>query len=83
MPNVFFGRQDGKRIGEYKDWSDSKAKNFLDLLVGIVKRSRVVPIGYAVIVEDFLAMPLISRQWLTGAKFRKEDGVYVSWGVPR
>ena len=79
---VFFGRKDGKRIREYEDWSNAKARNFLNLLVGIVKRSRVCPIGYAVIVEDFLAMPLVSRLWFTGAKFRKEDGAHISGGCP-
>lgn len=47
-----------------------------------MKRSRVFPIGYGVVVKDFLAMPLTTRQWLTGAKFRKEDGAFISGGSP-
>lgn len=78
----FFGRKDKKRIGQYEGWSDQKARNLLERLVQIILSSRVFPIGYASIVADFNALPLVSRQWLTGAKFRKTNGEYISGGCP-
>lgn len=78
----FFGRNNKKRIGPYEGWSDAKARNLLDRLVQTILSCRVFPIGYAVMVGDFNALPLVSRQWLTGAEFRKSDGEYISGGCP-
>jgi hypothetical protein len=78
----FFGRNGEKRVGKYKGWSDEQARTFLNRLVQAIVRNRIFPIGYGVVVEDFLALPLVSRQWLTGAKFRKSDGKVVTSGCP-
>jgi len=78
----FFGRHEKKRVGRYAEWSDEKAGNFLDCLVQAILRNRIFPIGYGVVVKDFLDLPLFSRQWLTGAKFRKSDGKAITSGCP-
>jgi uncharacterized protein DUF3800 len=78
----FFKRVKGKRIGHYKDWTDDKARHFLDRLVQAVMRNRIFPISYAIVVEDFLSLPLVTRKWLTGAQFRP-DGKCVTSGCPK
>ncbi len=77
----FFGRANGKRIGRYREWDDQKAGNCLDKLVQAIIRNRIFPISYAIVVKDFLALPLIDRKWFTSAKFRL-DGKCVSSGCP-
>ena len=79
---VFFGRDAGQRVGEYKGWSDEKATKFLERLVQTIIRNRIFPIGYGVIVKDFDSLPLQSRLWLTGAKFDKTSGVVIEGGCP-
>jgi len=79
----FFGRNERKeRLDGYAGWSDEKANKLLERLVQCTIRNRVFPIGYALIVEDFLALPLESRQWFTGAKFSKPLGKLESYGCP-
>jgi hypothetical protein len=78
---VFFKKPDGKRIGPYRNWSDDKARTFLERLVQTVMRNRIFPITYAVIVDDFLALSLRERKWFTGAKFLP-TGKCVSSGCP-
>jgi hypothetical protein len=79
----FYARNEGKRLGRYKDWTDEKAESFLERLVICITSSReIFPIAYAVVVDDFLALPLQSRQWLTGAKFEKNTGRVISGGCP-
>jgi len=77
----FFRREKGNRVGVYQAWDDEKARKFLDRLVQAIMRNRVFPIGYAVVVKDFLALPLNLRRWFTGGKFTLE-GKYVSSGCP-
>lgn len=67
----FYGRKNGRRVGPYSRWSDDEAGQFLERLLSCVVSNHIFPIGYAVIVADFLALPLFSRQWFTGAKFSK------------
>jgi hypothetical protein len=79
----FYARREGKRVGRYKEWTDEKAGSFLERLVICITSSKeIVPIAYAAIVDDFLALPLQSRQWLTGAKFDKKTGRVISGGCP-
>jgi hypothetical protein len=67
---VFFGRTDTReRLGPYKGWSDDKAGKFLDRLMQAIIRNRIFPISYGIVTNDFLVLPLKTRQWLTGAKF--------------
>jgi hypothetical protein len=80
---VFFGRSNGKRVGPYKDWSDEKAQQFLNYLLKCIRDNWIFPIGFGIVVEDFMQLPLKSRQWLTGARFRVGDGEYLSGGCPR
>lgn len=78
----FFQRTDNReRIGPYKGWDDKKAGKFLDRLVQTIIRNRIFPICYGIIVDDFLALSLKTRQWLTGAKF-SVDGVALTSGCP-
>lgn len=79
----FYARKEGKRVGKYRNWTDEKAENFLErLVVCITSSKKVFPIAYAAIVDDFLALTLESRQWLTGAKFNKKNGRVISGGCP-
>jgi hypothetical protein len=78
----FFRRENGKRVGVYADWDDDKARKFLDRLVQAIMRNRIFPIGYAIVVQDFLDLPLPDRKWLTGAKFTL-GGKCVTSGCPR
>ena len=79
----FFARNEKQeRLDGYAGWSDGKANKFLERLVQCTIRNRIFPIGYAVIVADFLALPVESRQWFTGAKFSKPYGKLESGGCP-
>jgi Protein of unknown function (DUF3800) len=78
----FFRRENGKRVGVYENWSDEKARNFQSRLVQVITSNRVFPIGFGVVVKDFLDLPLHSRQWFTGGRFRKSDGAYAGFGSP-
>jgi hypothetical protein len=77
----FFARANGERVRQYKGWDDAKAARLLDRLVQAIIRNRIFPIGYAVVVNDFLSLPITDRQWFTGAKFAL-DGKYLESGCP-
>jgi hypothetical protein len=79
---VFFGRDDGQRVAEYKGWSEDKANKFLERLLQTIIRNRIFPIGYGIVVKDFDSLPLQGRLWLTGAKFNKTSGVVIEGGCP-
>lgn len=79
---VFFARDGGKRVGIYRDWSDEKAQQFLNHLLKCITGNWICPIGFGIVVDDFLGLPLTIRQWLTGAKFRV-SGEYVGSGCPQ
>lgn len=79
---VFFGEKDGARSGPYKGWSDEKARKFIERLLQTITRNRIFPIGYGVIVDDFLDLPKHIRLWLTGAKFSPKSGKWISGGCP-
>jgi hypothetical protein len=79
----FYARKHGKRVGRYRNWTDERAESLLERLVVCITSSNVIfPIAYAALVDDFLALPLQSRQWLTGAKFNKKNGRVISGGCP-
>ncbi len=65
----FFARPRGARVSPYRDWLNEKADKFLNRLVQCVVRNSIFPIGYGIVVKDFLALPLLDRKWFTGAKF--------------
>ena len=78
----FFARNENQeRVGRYIGWADEKANRFLERLLQCIIRNRVFPIGYGVVVDDFLALPLVSRQWHTGARFSITGDVETS-GCP-
>jgi hypothetical protein len=79
---VFFARANGIRVGPYRDWSDDKAQQFLNHLLKCINDNWISPVGFGVVVSDFLRLPLTIRQWLTGAKFLP-SGEYVSSGCPQ
>jgi hypothetical protein len=80
---VFFGRDEHNcRVGEYKGWSDDKANKFLERILQTITRNRIFPIGYGVIVDDFGSLPLVSKLWLTGARFSKKTGEVIEGGCP-
>lgn len=79
---VFFARANGKRVGPYRDWSDAKAQQFLNHLLKCINDNWIFPVGFGVVVPDFLGLPLTIRQWLTGAKFLP-SGEYVNSGCPQ
>ena len=79
----FFARTPhGERVSPYKDWSDEKADKFLERLVQAIMRNSIYPIGYGVIVADFMGLSLNERKWLTGAKFTI-GGKCLSSGNPK
>lgn len=79
----FFAKNENKeRLDGYAGWSDDKANKFLERLVQCTLRNRIFPIGYAVMVADFLGLPLETRQWFTGARFSKLDGSAETNGCP-
>jgi hypothetical protein len=79
----FFARDENKkRVGDYATWSDEKASAFLERLIQCIVTNRIFPIGYAVIVDDFLALPYESRQWFTGARFNRTTGKAETSGCP-
>jgi hypothetical protein len=51
----------------YNDWSDKKARRFLNRLLGTIDRHDVRPIGFGYNVADFMALTLDERRRLTGA----------------
>lgn len=80
---VFFGRDDKRqRVGEYKGWPDDKAEKLLERLVQTIIRSRIFPIGFGLVVDDFNSLSLVSRLWLTGARFSKKTGEVIEGGCP-
>jgi hypothetical protein len=78
----FFSRdKDGNRVKEYKGWPEEKAYKFMERLTQAIMRNRIFPVGYGVIVNDFGALTLTLRRWLTGAEFGK-NGKYIKGGCP-
>ena len=45
-------------------------------------RNALTPVGYGIVVKDFLDRSLDSRKWFTGAKFRTSDGKALTSGCP-
>src|SRR6266850_2387043 len=77
----FFPRDDqGRRLGPYRHWTDENADRFLDALVQVVLRNRIFPLAHGIVVRQWHALPLETRKWLSGAKFR--DGKFVTSGSP-
>jgi len=69
-----------ERVSPYRGWSDDKADKFIERLVQTVARNRIFPFGYGVVVDDWKALPLNVRRFLTGASHTK--GRFTSSGSP-
>jgi hypothetical protein len=78
----FWGRFERKRVGNYEGWDDERADLFLERLVSCIVGHQIFPIGYGVIVAEFMRRDLHSRQWLTGARFSKTTGKAKTSGCP-
>jgi hypothetical protein len=81
----FFGRDDkGRRLDQYKEWSDARAERYLDrLLDAIISRVQeraLIPVGAAVDVRAFGALTEQQRRYLTGLWIRKRRTI--STGAP-
>lgn len=64
----FFQRESWRSSkSPYHNWSDKKARDFLNQLLDIIHRQQIVPIGFAYDVADFKALDLHERKLLTGA----------------
>jgi hypothetical protein len=68
----FFGRDsDGRRVGEYRDWNDSKADRYLDQLTCIIEESEnVIPLSCTVERSAWNQASYGERRFITGAAFR-------------
>ena len=51
----------------YHNWSEKKARRFLNGLLGAIDRNDIRPIGFAYKIADFMALDLDERRRLTGA----------------
>jgi len=69
---IFFPRRFKRASHDnpFTDWSEVKAAQFLDSLLGLIDRYRLWPIGGAASVPDFLQLGLRERRLLTGAQLR-------------
>ncbi|MDE2106462.1 MAG: DUF3800 domain-containing protein [Patescibacteria group bacterium] len=63
----FFPRPGGKRIQEYKDWSDQAAESYLNELLGVIEKFEIYPFACGVVRSAWSEIPDIGRSALTGA----------------
>ncbi len=87
----FFPLQRRGHVAPFKDWSAAKASEFLGELLGILDRHRrIAPIGRAINVKDFQALPYDDRRLLTGGSIllhnrvnrRRLDAKWKAHGAP-
>lgn len=60
----------------YHDWSEKKARRFLNGLLGVIDRYDIRPIGFAYKIADFMALNLDERRRLTGATRQTRSRVH-------
>lgn len=53
------------RQGPYADWSNTRRQDFLGGLVGILKARDIFSVGSGIVTENFLALSVEDRQWMT------------------
>lgn len=51
--NDFFGRKYGNEENPWRSWSDKKADDYLDELLGVIRAHKIIPVGCAVDVKAF------------------------------
>lgn len=66
----FWGRNRGKRVGVYRDWSEERAQECLDSLLDAISGSKILPITAALVMEDWHKMSYGERRFLTGGQYR-------------
>jgi hypothetical protein len=78
--HTFFQRENGKRIGPYKEWSDDRAAEFLDALIDAIQSVALHPIGAGVEYSAFNKRTLDERIFLTGGI--KSEKKWLTSGSP-
>jgi hypothetical protein len=69
----YFARDSlGNRVGEYAGWSDERATEYRDRLLGIISTHVLLPVGAAVEHRAFGALTIGERRFLTGGRLRKD-----------
>jgi hypothetical protein len=71
-----------KKVGPYKEWSDSRAKRFLDDLVSAAISVKIHPVAHTVVKKHWEELPEHKRRWLTRAKFHRITHKTASTGAP-
>ena len=72
----------GKKVGPYKEWSDDRAKRFLDDLVAVAISVRIHPVAPTVVKRDWEKLPEHQKRWFTRAKFHRITHKPASTGAP-
>ena len=66
--DFFSGAARRERVSSpYHNWDAAKRKAFLDRLLEVISTHRIMPIGWAVRIEDFYALREDERRFFTGA----------------
>lgn len=69
----FFGRDgSGRRVGPYKNWTDKRARDFLDGLIDAIHSVNVYPRGAIINIPAFSSRDLDERIFLTGGTHSAE-----------
>lgn len=78
----FFGRDDfGNRLDEYKDWTDDKAKAFINALVSAVEASKKInPISCSLVKEAWNELSYGERRYISGGMY--SAGKFKTSGAP-
>ncbi len=79
--NRFWSYVKGEQIPEYKGWDRQRASRFIGTLLRIITSHRVYPVGSAVVMSEWRALPTDERAVLTGAAYR--DGKVSTPGAPK
>jgi hypothetical protein len=63
---VFWPRINGRRLGEYKDWSDDRHRSFIDRLLAVIQNHKIVPFGCGVDIAEWNRQPAEYRKMYSG-----------------
>jgi hypothetical protein len=79
--NRFWAQVSGAQTSEYKSWTRTRLNCLMSSLLDVISSHRIYPVGCAVVMNEWAALPLDEKRYLTGAAC--QNGRLVTPGAPR
>jgi hypothetical protein len=79
--NRFWAHVNGSNVSEFRGWDDTKCREFIRSLLGVIESYRVYPVGCSVNMEEWRKLTTDERAFLTGATY-DDSGKLLASGAP-